>query len=115
MRSLSVQVQPARSPGINMQRLDTAFEAIASDRYLVAHHKFDSGVDNVAYFNYTFGTQHARQLWESIQSHIFHNREFEPHMKCASMAMCSSEEGWDDYVLLFHFDPSVELDASTTL
>ena len=115
MRSLSVQIQPARSPGLNMQRLDAAFEAIATDRYLVEHHAFNNGVDKEPYFNYTFGTRHALQLWESIQVRIFHSDEFEPHMKCASMVMCSSEEGWDDYLLLFHFDPAVGLDATTTL
>jgi hypothetical protein len=114
MRSLTVQVQPARSPGINIQRLNAAFEEIASDN-LVEHHKFESGEDDGLYFNYTFDTQHALQLWELIQMHIFSREEFERHMKCASMAMCSSENGWDEYLLLFHFDPSVELDATTSL
>jgi hypothetical protein len=98
-----------------MHRLNAAFETIASNKYLVEHHAFENGVDNGPYFNYTFGTQHALQLWESIQADVYLNKEFEPHVKRASMAMCSSEDGWDDYLLLFHFDPAVALDAATSL
>ncbi len=115
MRSLTIQVQPARSSSINMQRLNTAFEEIASNKQLVASHNFESGEDDGLYFNFTFGTHYALQLWQLIQAHIFNKEEFERHMKCASMVTCSSENGWDEYSLLFHFDPSVELDATTSL
>jgi hypothetical protein len=115
MRSLSIQVQPDKSPSINMQRLDAAFEIIASDRYLVEHHSFSNGMDKSPYSNYTFGTKHALRLWESVQTSIYNNTEFGAHMRLASIVTCSSEEGWDDYLLLFHFDPAVELDGTNIL
>lgn len=98
-----------------MQRLGAAFEEIASDGHLVEHHAFDNGVDNGPYFNYTFGTRHALQLWESIQARIYNSNEFGADMKLASTAVCSSEEGWDNYLQLFHFDRTVKLDATTNL
>jgi hypothetical protein len=115
MRSLSVQVQPTRSPGIDIARLRAAFEDIAATNSLVEHHAFDSGDDRGPYFNFTFGTQHALQLWQLIQTKIYKSGEFGLHMRRASMAMCSSEAGWDNYLLLFHFDPTEKLDADTAL
>lgn len=62
-----------------------------------------------------FGTRRAAELWRHIKSEFYENVEFAPYMRIASMAMCSSEEGWDDYTLLYHFDLSVKLGAETDL
>ena len=115
MRALSVQVQPSRSPGIDMAGILAEFEAIAGATELVKHHAFDSGDDKGAYFNFTFGTPDAKNLWQLIQSRLYNSGNFSNHMRQASMAMCSSEEGWDDYLLLYHFDPTVGLDDADAL
>ncbi|MGI9295369.1 MAG: hypothetical protein ACR2PS_15430 [Pseudomonadales bacterium] len=115
MRSISVQVQPERSPGIDMSVVDAEFEAIASNTEMVAHHSFSSGSDHGAYFNYTFGAKRPRKLWQEIKTRLYQNQLTAPHMKRASMAMCSNENGWDDYLQLFHFDPTVKLDSTDGL
>lgn len=112
MKSLSIQVQPELSPGLDIARLTQAFRSVAQKPDLVKHHAFDSGVDGGAYFNYTFGTPNARDLWIVIQDEIFNSQEFAYHMSRASMVMCSGETGWDDYLQLFHFDPSVPIDLN---
>ena len=115
MRSISVQVQPELSPGVDMDALTTEFVAIASRSDLVAHHSFDSGNDRGAYFNYTFGALKPLALWQEIQARFYDNQETGSHMKRASMAMCSEEDGWDDYLQLFHYDSSVRLDSTDVL
>jgi hypothetical protein len=115
MRALSIQVQPARSPGIDMAGVIAEFEAIACVTEVVKHHAFDSGNDEGAYFNFTFGTPDARKLWQVIQERLYNPGAISKHMRQASMAMCSSEEGWDDYLLLYHFDPTVGLDDANAL
>ena len=115
MRSISVQVQPGRSPGIGVDAVTTAFAAIASRTDLVAHHTFDSGKDRDEYFNFTFGALKPLALWQEIQSRLYASQETGLHMKQASMAMCSEEDGWDDYLQLFHFDPTVQLDSTDVL
>ena len=112
MRSLSIQIQPDRSPGIDMDRLAQEFLAISEITALVRHHAFDSGNDNGRYFNYTFGTLDAPALWQTIQERIYHSTELGPHMSCASMAMCSGEAGWENYSQLFHYDPTVQTDQN---
>ena len=115
MRSISVQVQPARSPGIDMDAISGAFAAIASRSDLVAHYAFDSGEDRGAYFNFTFGALKPLALWREIQSRLYDAEGTGPHMKCASMAMCSEEGGWDDYLQLYHYDSMVQLDSTEAL
>ena len=58
-----------------------------------------------------FGTTQAAALWRVVRSRFYEDSEFGPHMRKASMAMCSSEQGWDDYALLYHFDPDVKVDG----
>jgi hypothetical protein len=112
MRALSIQVQPARAPGIVMDDIVREFHVIAGMTDLVKHHAFDDGHDSVPYFNFTFGTQDAKALWNVVQDHLYNNERYGGWMRQASMAMCSSEQGWDDYVLLCHFDPQVRTDDS---
>lgn len=88
MRSLSVQVQPERAPGIDMGRASDLFKELASRKALVLRHSFDSGYDNGAYFNFTFGTERPAELWLAMQDLIFSAKEHHAHMAVAAMAMC---------------------------
>jgi hypothetical protein len=90
-----------------MPRVTRAFQAIVDASGLVERHAFDHGEDRGPYFNYTFGTSRAAELWARIRADVYDDEGLGPHMRRASMAMCSSESGWDDYVLLYHFDAAV--------
>ena len=111
MRSLTIQVQPARSPDLDMSRLCAAFDGLASESEFVQKHQFTSGDDSGLYFNFIFETSRPRDLWTVIRDQFYASGEFGFHMARASMAMCSSEAGWNDYDLLFHFDPTVPRDV----
>jgi hypothetical protein len=115
VRALSIQVQPDRSTGLDVERLVDAFAVIAAMQDVVEHHQFDRGHDGVAYLNFTFGTRYSAALWRLVQTRLYEEEEFGPHMRAASMAMCSSEKGWDDYLLLYHFDPTVKVDEDDAL
>jgi hypothetical protein len=115
MRALSIQVQPARSSVLDIDRLTMVFAEIAAMTDLVQHHQFDRGHDKVPYVNFTFGTTRAADLWRVIRARVYEDGALGPHMRLASMAMCSSEEGWASYLLLYHFDPTVTLDPPTSL
>lgn len=107
MRSISVQVQPDRSPGMDMAAVSAAFAQVAARSDLVRHHAFDSGNDGGAYYNFTFGTERARELWLALWQTVYLAPALQPHMAAASMAMCSGEAGWQDYEQLYHWDPTV--------
>jgi hypothetical protein len=115
LRSLSVQVQPERSPGIDIAGLTDLFQSLVSRTDLVRHHSFDHGFDKGAYYNFTFGTERPAELWQLIQSTIFQAPEHRAHMALCAMAVCSSEEGWHRYSQLYHWDSEVPLDSLPTL
>ena len=115
MRSISIQIQPDRSPGIDMDEVSAAFEGIAAMGELVEHHSFDSGEQGGPYVNFTFGTPDALQLWRVIEARVYGSAQIGPHMRKASMALCSSASGWHDYRTLFHFDPAVPRDSTSGL
>lgn len=114
MRSISIQIQPVRSPGIDMPRIMATFEVLTKNTHLVQHHCFENGQDGDAYSNFTFGTLDVKNLWQLIKRDFYNDSILGPHMRQASIAMCSSEDGWDNYAQLYHFDPNVSLDAELT-
>jgi hypothetical protein len=115
VRSLSVQVQPERSPGIDMTGLTELFRGLVSRIDLVRRHSFDNGYDKGAYFNFTFGTDRPAELWTVMQDSIFQAPAHKTHMATAAMAMCSGEQGWRDYVQLYHWDPEVPVVSTAAL
>ena len=110
MRAISIQVHPNRTSGLDTTHLADAFAAIAAMTELVSHHQFDQGEDRAPYLNFTFGTDHAPRLWAMIQKLVYEDARLRAHLLAASMAMCSSEHGWDDYVILYHYDPAVPVE-----
>lgn len=111
MRSISVQVQPDRSPSLDIKELSALFQEVADDHALVTCHSFDSGDEDGLYFNFTFQTDDAVALWNDIRRLVFETPRFQQHLSRAAMAMCSSDNGWDSYVQLRHWDTQVPLVA----
>src|SRR5688572_24875892 len=109
IKKLSIQVQPDRASAMKLDSIHSAFEEIAK-LSLVECHQFSQGEDEGRYFNFTFGTSDLRGLWREIQSRIFRDSELGPPVATSSMVMCEGTRGWDDYLLLYHFDPEVSLD-----
>lgn len=106
MRSISIQVQPDLVPDLDMEMAKQLFGALEAHP-LAEKYQFDEGIDNGPYLNFTYGTNDAPLLWAVIQKEIYaHSMLGERLLEC-SMAMCSSEQGWDNYVLVHHFDPAV--------
>jgi hypothetical protein len=98
-----------------MAAVSAAFAQIAAESDFVRRHAFDSGDDDGAYYNFTFGTERAHELWQVIWQSVYLAPAFQPHMAAASMAMCSSEAGWQDYAQLYHWDPTVPTSGAAAL
>lgn len=111
MRSLSIQIQPERSPGIDIQAIEALFRSLADRIDLVRHHAFAHGDDDGPYYNFTFGSERPGDLWRLIRSSIFEAPEHRDHLAACAMAMCSSEGGWHRYTQLHHWDPGVPVEA----
>ena len=106
LKKLMIQVQPARAPLLDMEAVEAACRAIVATPF-VAEHYFNEGHDGGHYFNFQFKTDRLPALWREIQLRLYGDSGVGPGMTKASMAMCEGEHGWDDYLLLYHFDPAV--------
>ena len=98
-----------------MAAIQDLFESLIDRTDLVRNHSFDNGQDNGSYYNFTFGTEQPKQLWQLIQERIFDAAEHRVHLASSSMAMCSSESGWDTYYQLYHWDKSVPIEPCPAL
>jgi hypothetical protein len=77
---------------------------------LVEESHFENGHDAVDYFNFTFHTRDIRALWTVLVRELYDNPALGEHLTRSSIATCEGAHGWDDYLLLRHFDPEVGCD-----
>ncbi len=107
MKKLSVQFQPHRAPELKLDELRAVMEAVANDKALVERHWFEEGEEEVRYCNFTFETKSLAGLWRRLRLRIFEHASWGDTATRAAIVTCEGKEGWDDYLILSHFDPSI--------
>ncbi|MBI2571654.1 MAG: hypothetical protein HYV63_31985 [Candidatus Schekmanbacteria bacterium] len=60
--------------------------------------------------NIVFYTIDIQSLWISIVESLYNDDVIGISMNESSIAVCEGEHGWDDYLLLHHFDPGAVID-----
>ena len=111
LKALSIQVQPELAPDLNVADLKRILETLVATSPLVTQQQFDEGFDKGPYFNFTFGTDDLKGLWALIQLTVFADDALAQSMAKASIVVCEGSDGWNDYLQLFHFDPTVPRDS----
>lgn len=113
MRTLSIQFQPARSPKLSSTRvLALLAESVASDP-AVLRFEVHKGSDRGAYVNYHFVGQSRdlARVWSLIERRALQHRSLGASLRRGTIVTCQGSRGWDDYLLLHHFDSIVPLDV----
>lgn len=93
-KSLVVQIQPGRSPGLDAEAAVARLQAVASA-------SVSRGEDAGPYINVGFQAADLSALWAAVREVV---RDDAALAKCV-IACCEGDRGWDDYLLLHHFDP----------
>jgi hypothetical protein len=108
---LCIQVHLGRAPGLDTARLAEVAEAIA--RRTPGSRGFDvsRGEEEGAYLNLLFPTESLPDAWRQLHAELLEGAEFGDVLWGASMCICTGAQGWDDYRVLHHFDPTVPLDG----
>jgi hypothetical protein len=57
-----------------------------------------------------FETNELQKLWYQIQIDLFGDSIIGAHIYQSSIVVCEGEIGWNDYLLLYHFNKSEKLD-----
>ena len=63
------------------------------------------------YLNLVFAVESPVDLWSELRMALLESPEFGDALRSASMCISTGADGWNDYRLLYHFDPDVTLDA----
>ena len=107
MTEFCIQIQPERCRQLDLAALRAACEALARDAVLVRRFAIVEGEDRGTYVNLMFETDMPATLWSLLDARLYGCRKLGAPLKAGSMAMCQGADGWNDYQLLYHFDPSV--------
>lgn len=105
-----VQIHPVRDPELDTNQLKSACEFIAKNIPGIRGVGFSEGEDAGPYLNIIFAVVEPAQSWHQIRLALIESSEFGGSLKKCCMCMCTGQNGWDDYLLLYHFDPRVALD-----
>jgi hypothetical protein len=108
MRMIHVQVQPQRSNRLDVSAVNAALRRVAKNKALVRRFRFEDGNDEGGYMNFNFVTAKPAQLWQVLRLGPFRSSV----LRSASMVICEGENGWDDYLLLHHWDRRLKLDSA---
>ena len=107
---LCVQVQPERAPSLDLSRLKAECEALAQATQGILGICIDEGVDQEKYWNLTIHSNSPLAAWPVIRTTLFESTLFGEKLQSAAIVICTGKDGWNDYLLLHHFDPSEPLD-----
>ena len=111
MRTLCIQVQPDRAPAIDMARVFALCQSVAANKKLVSRFAAVEGEDNGLYTDLMFETTELQTLWRLLQNVLYKDAKIGSALSKASMTTCEGKDGWNDYLLLYHFDLSLKLDS----
>jgi len=110
MAELCIQIHPHRAVGFDVTDVRSFCEALANREALVRSFAFVDGTDEHYYANLMFETDHLHKLWSLLQRQLYQSHAFGEAMQQCSMAVCEGRHGWDDYLLLRHYDATVQCD-----
>jgi hypothetical protein len=108
---LLIQIHPDLAPELDRTLLRELFDAIGHTEPSVLRCKVDEGAGSERYINLAFKTSDQARLWRVVEDRLYAHPLLGNWLRKSSMALCTGAEGWDDCLVLYHFNPEIELDA----
>ncbi len=98
LKCLTIQLQPDLDARFNEQALLQRVKALGH------YPEVDAGEEFGPYINLNFFTEQAPLLWQQLQG-LLNDQLVGDWLKRVAIVACEGEQGWDDYQLLYHYDP----------
>ena len=105
-KTLHIQLQPERCED-DVEAHVRDIIAIAMDFVSDASVVVQRGDDDGPYININIDTADVALLWSSMSFAI----TSDPSLASATIVCCEGDNGWDDYLLLHHFDKTENIDT----
>ena len=108
MKTLSVQILPDLLPNTDVQAIVVKLENLSSQTSVQNSSRGSGAEDN--YINVNFVTADVPALWKTIESTLGFSSSTSSPISNGIIVVCEGDLGWDDYLLLYHFDKSEVID-----
>jgi hypothetical protein len=102
---LLLQVHSDTIPSQDLAALKTECEGLAANLVGSLGVRFEEGDDDGKYLSIVFGSYSPEDLWPQIKAALCLSAVHGPTLQARSMALRMGNDGWNDYVLLHHFEP----------
>jgi len=99
-RKFYIQFQPDLVGDLDLAEWDAALSSELVD------FSVSSGDEKGVYINYDFVSENPKESWSWIEGLLVKN----PSFRDSSIVCCEGSQGWDNYLLLSHFDKNEPLD-----
>jgi hypothetical protein len=110
MKSLVIQIHPERYNDFDEDKIIPLLMGIRNNLDVVKNIDVDKGNDNGRYININFVTDELQILWRYIQNNYYSNSEYSKSLSVTSIVVCEGNDGWNDYLLLQHFNEKEKID-----
>ncbi len=109
MKTLNIQIQPSRCLAIESDTIVACFRKFSENNEYVVELKT---VENKAedYINIFLSSLNLSKLWATLKEYIFSSGQLNSQVASALIVICEGDDGWNDYLLLYHFDKSEQTD-----
>lgn len=107
MKELLIHVQPTRDIQFSSDELVNELRALNLD---LQHARYD---DDGLYENITLVATDIARLWGVVNELFYSGSRYSRWLREVSIVTCHGDKGWDDYLLLYHFDSNEALDRIT--
>jgi hypothetical protein len=107
-----LQVHTDAVPGEALASLRAECESLAMRLSGALGVRFGEGEDEANYRNIVFGSYAPQELWPYIKAALYQSAVHGKVLQASSMALRTGEDGWNDYVVLYHFDPNVPVERA---
>ena len=94
MGYLSIQIQPKLTHTINSEGVTTFLK---NEGYTP---EISEGNDSGKYINLNIKTNNIKELWVKVEKYLKEHNE----LANSTIVTCEGSQGWDNYLLLHHFD-----------
>lgn len=105
MKCISVQFHPARDPRYDLDDL------LALVRAIGRYPEIDTDEGDDENINLNFFTEDIRHFWSDFEKGVLNDSELGDWVKNTTVIVCEGDEGWDNYLLLWHYDESEATDS----
>ncbi|MFN0058036.1 MAG: hypothetical protein ACKVX7_06230 [Planctomycetota bacterium] len=108
MRALNIQIQPERMKGGDPEELVARLRD-ATDGVQLQFVAENRGDENGLYINLNFCTTNFVAGWRRLRG-AYDDSDVGRQLESSTIATCEGSDGWNDYLLLHHFNPDEKTD-----